>query len=348
MSEPVRFSVLVPVYNVAPYLSACVDSVLGQSYPNFELLLVDDGSTDDSGCICDAYAARDARVKVFHKANGGLISARRYAVERFSGDYCVFLDSDDSIVPDTLEILEKAIRESEADCVIYGIRWNRPDGVEHILCPPEICGRVYTDKREVLNILLNDSSFNSLCRKCVKASCFDGRDFSLFFSVSRGEDRLQSVEILENAASYFFLPEELYVYRVNDSSITHSVRYDQYRADTRVDRYVQDFLDRSGLLTGEDLARLGNRQLDDLVTELKRICRFTSSQDKAAAAMESILADSFWAALLRRGYRPAAPLPWQGKPSRLRRLLNRTALALLRRRRWAALRFFCTRVYRAG
>ena len=348
MSEPVRFSVLVPVYNVAPYLSACVDSVLGQSYSNFELLLVDDGSTDDSGRICDAYAAQDARVKVFHKANGGLISARRYAVERFSGDYCVFLDSDDSIVPDTLEILEKAIRESEADCVIYGIRWNRPGGVEHILCPPEICGRVYTDKREVLNILLNDSSFNSLCRKCVKASCFDGRDFSPYFGVSRGEDRLQSTEILENAGRFFFLPDELYIYRVNDSSITHSVSYDGYRADSTVDRYVQQYLDRCGLLLPEDLDRLRNRQLDDLVIELKRICRYCSTPDSARAAMESVLADPYWAEQLALGYRPAPPLPGQNAVSGLRRRLNRIALSLLRRRSWRALIFFCTRVYAAG
>ena len=348
MTKPLLFSVLVPVYNVAPYLSACVDSVLGQSYPNFELLLVDDGSTDDSGRICDAYAAQDARVKVFHKANGGLISARRYAVERFSGDYCVFLDSDDSIVPDTLEILEKAIWESEADCVIYGIRWNRPGGVEHILCPPEICGRVYTDKREVLNILLNDSSFNSLCRKCVKASCFDGRDFSPYFGVSRGEDRLQSTEILENAGRFFFLPDELYIYRVNDSSITHSVSYDGYRADSTVDRYVQQYLDRCGLLLPEDLDRLRNRQLDDLVIELKRICRYCSTPDSARAAMESVLADPFWAEQLALGYRPAPPLPGQNAVSGLRRRLNRIALSLLRRRSWRALIFFCTRVYAAG
>ena len=231
MTKPLLFSVLVPVYNVAPYLRECVDSVLGQSYQNFELLLVDDGSTDESGAICDEYAAKDARIRVFHKENGGLISARRYAVARFSGDYCIFLDSDASLAPNALEVLAKAVDDSEADCVLYGIRWNRPGRVEHILCPPEICGRLHTDKRDVLNILLNDDSFNSLCRKCVRASCFDGRDFSGFFHISRGEDRLQSVEILENARSFFFLPDELYVYRVNDSSITHTICYDGYQAD---------------------------------------------------------------------------------------------------------------------
>lgn len=347
MSE-LFFSVLVPVYNVAPYLAECVDSVLGQSYPNFELLLVDDGSTDESGRMCDDYAAKDARVKVFHKPNGGLISARRYAVERFTGDYCIFLDSDDSIVSNTLETLEKAIRESGADCVVYGIRWNRPGGVEHIVCPPEICGRVYTDKRQILNILLNDSSFNSLCRKCVKASCFDGRDFSPYFAVSRGEDQLQSTEIWENARSFFFLPDELYIYRVNDSSITHSVSYDGYRADSTVDRYVQQSLDRCALLLPEDLDRLRNRQLDDLVIELKRICRYCSTPDSARAAMETVLSDPYWAEQLAAGYRPAAPLPGQRRISTLRRLFNRIALSLLRCRKWRALIFFCIRVYAAG
>lgn len=348
MTKPLLFSVLVPVYNVAPYLRECVDSVLGQSYQNFELLLVDDGSTDESGAICDEYAAKDARIRVFHKENGGLISARRYAVARFTGDYCVFMDSDDWLAANALEVLEEAVRESQADCVIYGIRWKRPGWVEHIVCPPEICGRLYTDKREVLNILLNDSSYNSLCRKCVRASCFDGRDFSPYFSISRGEDRLQSVEILENARSFYFLPDELYVYRANNSSITHTISYDHIAPDTRVDRYVQAYLDRCGLLTAEDFNRLHNRELDELAIEIKRICRFSATREGGRAALERLLADPYWSGLLRRGYRPASPLAWQAPVSRLRRLFNRVTFFLLRARWWRALFFFCARIYRAG
>ena len=349
MTSPLLFSVLVPVYNVAPYLRECVDSVLGQSYPNFELLLVDDGSTDESGAICDEYAAKDPRVRVFHKENGGLISARRHAVARFTGDYCIFLDSDDFITADTLEVLAGAVKESGADCVLYGIRWNRPGGVEHILCPPEICGKLYTDKRDVLNILLNDDSFNSLCRKCVRASCFDGRDFSGFFHISRGEDRLQSVEILENANSFFFLPNELYVYRVNTGSITHTICYDGYQADNTVNREVLDMLSRLGLFREEDYDRLRNHQLDGFVTELKRICRFCSSRSSRRAALQTCRDDDYFRSFLRAGYRRVPALPGVRPASAgVRRFLNRCCVFLLKHGRLECLHLLCTRSYKTG
>ena len=90
-----RISVIVPVYNVEKYLCKCVDSILVQSYTNFELLLIDDGSTDSSGLICDEYAAKDLRVRVFHKQNGGLSSARNVGISIAMGEYVIFVDSDD-------------------------------------------------------------------------------------------------------------------------------------------------------------------------------------------------------------------------------------------------------------
>ena len=349
MTTSLLFSVLVPVYNVAPYLRECVDSVLGQSYQNFELLLVDDGSTDESGAICDEYAAKDARIRVFHKENGGLISARRYAVARFSGDYCIFLDSDDSLAPNALEVLAKAVDDSGADCVLYGIRWNRPGRVEHILCPPEICGKLYTDRRDVLNILLNDDSFNSLCRKCVRASCFDGRDFSGFFHISRGEDRLQSVEILENARSFFFLPDELYVYRVNDRSITHTICYDGYQEDDTINQEVLGLLERLDLFRGEDYDRLRNHQLDGLVTELKRICRFCSNRASRRAALQSCRETPYYRSFLRAGYRRVPALPGVRPASAgLRRILNRCCIFLLQHGWLESLNLLCAHIYKTG
>ena len=88
-------SVIVPVYNVEPYLAQCINSILSQSFEDFEVLLVDDGSKDKSGGICDEYAARDSRIRVFHKENGGLSSARNFGLNRANGKYVMFIDSDD-------------------------------------------------------------------------------------------------------------------------------------------------------------------------------------------------------------------------------------------------------------
>ena len=152
MNNSIKFSIMTPVYKVERYLPECIESVLGQTYGNFEFILVDDGSPDHSGEICDEYAKKDSRIRVFHKPNGGLMHTRRYALERAQGDYYVFLDSDDYLSLDTLETLSRYISETGVDCVIYGFEWLRPEGTSHIKCSSYDCGRVITDKRELYNI----------------------------------------------------------------------------------------------------------------------------------------------------------------------------------------------------
>lgn len=105
-------SVIIPVYNVEAYLHPCVDSVLAQTYSDYEIIMVDDGSPDSCGAICDEYAAMDPRIRVIHQENGGLSAARNAGVNICTGDYVMFLDSDDMIHPQTLEILEYALRKT--------------------------------------------------------------------------------------------------------------------------------------------------------------------------------------------------------------------------------------------
>ena len=114
--EPL-ISVIVPVYKVEAYLETCVDSILSQTYPCLQVILVDDGSPDGCGAICDAYARRDARVTVIHKKNGGLSSARNAGLDAASGTYITFTDSDDRIAADMLETLLRIARQENADVV---------------------------------------------------------------------------------------------------------------------------------------------------------------------------------------------------------------------------------------
>ncbi len=339
MAEPVFFSVLIPVYNVETYLRACLDSALSQGWEKLELILVDDGSTDRSGAICDEYAKNDPRIQVVHKPNGGLMSARRAAVARARGDYFLFADSDDRLLPGVFETLSEAIGSSGADCLVYGVTREWPGGPLHVKCPDALCNRVITDKRAILNLMLNDNTYNSLCRKCVKRSCFDGRDFSPWFHISMGEDLLQSTEILENAKSFFFLPQEFYYYRYNGGSISRTFPYDGYRASFEKERFLLDWLRRLGIFGEADYDRWRNHLLDELVIELKHICRECSSRDNAVSAMESILASDFYREFLSPGYR--------GGGGGLRRMPNRLVIALLQERRFDTLRFFCAKVYRA-
>lgn len=116
-----QISVIVPVYNVEKYLPRCIDSILSQTFTDFELLLIDDGSPDNSGKICDEYAIKDSRVKVIHKQNGGVSSARNVGIENATGEWVFFSDADDILVPNAFYILTSRIN-SEVAYVMAGYK----------------------------------------------------------------------------------------------------------------------------------------------------------------------------------------------------------------------------------
>ena len=123
-----RFSIIVPVYNTEKYLQACVASILEQTFPEFELLLIDDASPDRCPEICDSFARSDARVRVIHKAHEGLVAARRTGVENSSGEYICYVDSDDRIEPQLLETVERAISKYNPDMVLFRAEQLLEDG----------------------------------------------------------------------------------------------------------------------------------------------------------------------------------------------------------------------------
>ncbi|MCD7838327.1 MAG: glycosyltransferase [Clostridiales bacterium] len=118
-----KISVIVPVYNVERYLDQCVESIVKQSYQNLEIILVDDGSSDTSGAICDQWAARDTRIRVIHQENGGLSAARNSGLDRASGAYISFIDSDDAIEPGMLENLLNALEKEQGDVALCNFRY---------------------------------------------------------------------------------------------------------------------------------------------------------------------------------------------------------------------------------
>ena len=142
-------SIIAPVYQVEAYLLACVESILAQTYENWELILVDDGSKDNSGSLCDAYASKDCRIRVHHQPNGGVSAARNAGLDLARGAYIAFVDSDDMIKPDYLEILHRNLTEKEADiacCCAVAPGGEIP--VNEIL-PLVINGRIIRDRAEI-------------------------------------------------------------------------------------------------------------------------------------------------------------------------------------------------------
>lgn len=152
-----KISIIVPIYKVEQYIRRCVDSLLGQTYRDFELILVDDGSPDGCGAICDAYAGADSRVRVIHKENGGLSDARNAGLEIARGDWVAFVDSDDWVAPEYLERLLAGMTEADADICECGIL--RTDGTAAV--PEQLPGNPEAYSTEdALRELIRDGVFH--------------------------------------------------------------------------------------------------------------------------------------------------------------------------------------------
>ena len=167
-------SVIVPVHNVAAYLPRCVDSILAQSYANLQIILVDDGSTDDSGKICEEYAKKDTRIQVIHQKNGGLSSARNAGLDAASGQYIGFVDSDDWIEPEMYEKMLALMECNEAQIVCAG-RYDvdGDTGRKTIgLCPKQ--QTCVTGEELAGRIFLWDHCDSSACDKLYRRALFDG------------------------------------------------------------------------------------------------------------------------------------------------------------------------------
>ena len=224
-----RFSILVPVYNAEKYLPAAVDSVRAQRVFDWELVLVNDGSTDACPALCDRYRKEDPdRVRVIHQKNGGLLSARRAGIAAARGDYCLFLDADDVLTPTCLETLSAALSAHDfPDIVIYNLfnmsNAGEPGAARKPVFPH---GRLFVgaEKREIYRELIRTTYLNPLVLKLIRREIIqsDPTDYTPFFANSYGEDILQSLYPLTAAETVLYLSDALYGYRLSDISMIHS------------------------------------------------------------------------------------------------------------------------------
>ena len=279
------------------YIEECIESVLAQTYSNFELLLVDDGSPDKSGEICDKYQKKDFRIKVFHKHNQGLIHTRRYAIERASGDYYIFLDSDDCLKNDALEIINKKIQEYECECLVYGLeRVENGKVISQVYDPKE---EVLCDKREIYRKVFNSTDYNSLCRKAVKASVFHNIDYSSYYHLKHAEDLLQSLEIYKYSDRIAFIPNILYSYRMNPNSITHVSG--KTNIDYTIRKRVLAFLQNEPSFSEEDLNQYRDYCINTLIDILIMISLSDETYRNKLDKLSGIRNDSYYQEFLIQG-----------------------------------------------
>lgn len=227
MSTPF-LSIIVPVYNVEPYLACCLDSILAQTFADFEVLLIDDGSTDASGTICDDYAKKDSRIRCFHKENGGLVSARQYGFSPAQGEYVTFVDSDDWIDPSMYQAMCGAAKETEADTVCCNYTAVTPEKKieRRDFCKPGSYNKQMLEEQIYPQMLFSGSFFHygvspSLCNKLFRRTLLEKHIYNVPLSVKLGEDALVSYICLLDSNVVYFIDESYYFYRSNGSSLTH-------------------------------------------------------------------------------------------------------------------------------
>lgn len=222
-------SVIVPIYNVGGYLKQCIDSIRCQTYGNLEIILVDDGSTDEGAAICDTYGAMDSRIKVIHKQNGGLVSARKAGLRVANGEYITFVDADDWIDLDACEVILSAAEGSnKPDIVAYGCIEEYGAYSKSITNHVQPALYQGTDLEQIKNSILMDDIFFEwnmlphLCDKFIKREIIEKCINGVSDSITFGEDAACSFPCMMQAESILVLDVVPYHYRQREGSIVKS------------------------------------------------------------------------------------------------------------------------------
>ena len=225
-----KISVIVPVYKAEHYLARCVDTLLAQTFDDFEAILVDDGSPDNSGAICDEYALKDKRVRVIHQPNAGVSMARQKGLDNARGEYVIHADPDDWVEPDMLKELYAKAKEEDADMVICDFYAHYGEKVVYERQQPSSL-----DHNTVLCDMFKHL-FGSCCNKLVRRVCFLKFDIHFSEGVSFCEDLLINSTLLRHNIKVAYLPNAFYHYDccINSNSLVRKKTYATFEKDKRL------------------------------------------------------------------------------------------------------------------
>lgn len=230
-------SIIVPVYKAEKYIYQCIDSLLAQTYRNIEVILVDDGSPDHCGKICDEYAAKDCRVKVIHQQNGGVSVARQTGIDHATGEYSIHADPDDWVEPNMIEeLVTKAVADN-ADMVICDFyRESKSDRI-HVCQNPGDDLSASAVLRKILSQQLHGSCWNKLVnRSRIEGIGFTPEDLCIL------EDELYNIRILTRSIKVTYLPKALYHYRIdNEDSLCNTISDKSFKSKVKAVSEIESF-----------------------------------------------------------------------------------------------------------
>ena len=257
-------SIIVPIYNTEKYLHQCLDSILNQTYANFEVLLVNDGSTDSSGIICQEYVERDSRFRYFEKDNGGVASARNLGLEHSEGTYITFIDSDDWVEQNYLDVLYTALKENDTDVAISTYKRFAQDGVFYLRSysreDDEFLNLGTRSRDSFLEILPRlgelDHSFYSISSKLIKRKIIGNLLFDE--QVSYAEDLNFFFHLYLGVESVVYVRDYTYIYRTHDASTSQNVNELKALQELEIYKSMFQQIDRMGLPTFYYFKRMEN------------------------------------------------------------------------------------------
>lgn len=254
----VKVSIIVPIYNAEKYLHRCVDSLLAQDFSDYEILLIDDGSLDASSKICDDYAQKECKVKVFHQKNSGVAAARQLGIEQAQGEYTIHVDADDWVDAAMLKELWSKVEDTKADMVICDYFEEYQNGTKRIIQKCE-----YSNKSELIRALfqqLHGSCWNKLVRR----ACYNEVGIKFDTMVSYCEDLLFNVSVIQTGIKVIYLPMAFYHYDQysNGTSLVKGMSIKKLMSRIQVIKSLEHIL-KEDLSMYEDLLFLKKAKVKD-------------------------------------------------------------------------------------
>lgn len=251
--ELIKVSVIVPAYNAQDTIGRLVDSLLAQTLTSVELLLIDDGSTDDTPAILDEYARKDARIRVFHKENGGVAMARQLGVDNARGEYSIHADADDWVEPTMLEDMYAKAKAEDADVVIadfYSVKGKMSE---------KVVQRIPSFTPEnALFAIFKGALFGALWNKMLRTSLYKRYDARFFPNINYCEDVLIWAQIMQHdEVRIAYLPQAYYYYVYQQNSITHKMSRAQYDNLLRYEEKLNEILPQPKYKEIRERVRLG-------------------------------------------------------------------------------------------
>lgn len=241
-----KFSAVIPVYNVEKYIVECIESILNQTYQNFEIILVDDGSTDNSGKICDKYAQDyPDKVRVIHNINQGPLKARHVGIASATGDILLLIDSDDYIRKDAMELICRKFETGSCDMVLFNGS-SEPDYCKAYPGFPFADGQRFSGetKKELYELMITSAKLNALWIKAARMEVVNAIPANYSeFGVRNAEDLLYSMPMLSASREIVFLDQNLYYYRDRSDSIVHTFKPGRHLSIKRVHKEMEKYID---------------------------------------------------------------------------------------------------------